>query len=57
MIKRSHSNYKKEDRPSTAPAKESKDKEGVGNSKGLTNSGSIKRLPSPGMKGNLLQKI
>ena len=48
MIKRSHSNYKKEDRPSTAPAKESKDKD---NSKGLTNSGSIKRLPSPGMKG------
>jgi len=49
IIKRSSSNYRKEERPSTAPAKESKEKENV-NSKGLTPSSSIKRLPSPAIK-------
>ena len=48
-IKRSNSNLKKEERPSTAPAKESKDKD-VSNNKGLSGSSSIKRLPSPQIK-------
>ena len=44
MIKRENSIVKKEDRPSTAPSKESKDP------KQLASHNSLKRLPSPNIK-------
>jgi hypothetical protein len=48
-IKRSNSKPQKEERPSTAPAKENKNEE-----KNLTGNSSLKRLPSPAVKSNNL---
>jgi len=46
-IKRSNSKPSKEERPSTAPAKDNKNQD-----KNLTNNSSLKRLPSPAVKSN-----
>jgi hypothetical protein len=52
-LNRPGSSYKKEERPSTAPSKESKEKPNP-YQRGLQQNDSIKRLPSPLIKSMLL---
>lgn len=52
-LNRPGSGYKKEERPSTAPSKESKEKPNP-YQRGLQQNDSIKRLPSPLIKSKII---